>query len=224
MSCKKSVELLPHEISCTQCRKTFSTQKALSRHTKVHSKDKPDISNTASCVVCQKTFAKSYNLKRHQQAAHGLTEKGNVVQNSLGLAVFTTEALVKERVIQKVHAPASVQCNQCNYKAKTKWLLKRHVSKVKDIPESTHNLRIIFDEIKINEVSRKYKMIGDLKVYSTTYYWECSQVVHSTHAHMGCVTRLQVLEKARMHLKRLMAILSVKERCKQKSQLKNSKE
>ena len=84
VSCKKSVELLPHEISCTQCRKTFSTQKALSRHTKVHSKDKPDISNTASCVVCQKTFAKSYNLKRHQQAAHGLTEKGNILQNSLG--------------------------------------------------------------------------------------------------------------------------------------------
>ena len=27
-------------------------------------------------------------------------------------------------------------------------------AKVKDIPESTHNLRIIFDEIKINEVSK----------------------------------------------------------------------
>ena len=128
VSCKKSVELLPHEISCTQCRKTFSTQKALSRHTKVHSKDKPDISNTASCVVCQKTFAKSYNLKRHQQAAHGLTEKGNVVQNSLGMAVFTTEALVKEKVTKPIPAEAlTVQCDQCNYKAKTNWHLKRHM-------------------------------------------------------------------------------------------------
>ena len=59
---------------------------------------------------------------------HGLTEKGNILQNSLGKAVFTTEALVKERVIQKVHAPASVQCNQCNYKAKTRWLLKQHIN------------------------------------------------------------------------------------------------
>ena len=39
-------------------------------------------------------------------------------------------------------------------------------AKVRDIPESTHNLRVIFDAIKINELSKKYKMIGDLKVYN----------------------------------------------------------
>ena len=77
--------------------------------------------------MCQKTFAKSWNLKRHQQDAHGLTEKGNTVQNSAGMAVFTTEALVKETVAEKIPADAiSVQCNQCNYKARTRWLLKRH--------------------------------------------------------------------------------------------------
>ena len=98
------------------------------RHTKVHNKDKPDVPNTTvSCTVCQKTFAKSWNLKRHQQDAHGLTEKGNTVQNSAGMAVFTTEALVKETVTEKIPAEAiSAQCNQCNYKAKTRWLLNRH--------------------------------------------------------------------------------------------------
>ena len=40
-SCKKSMESLPSEKSCKQCRKTFSTQKALKRHTKVHNKDEP---------------------------------------------------------------------------------------------------------------------------------------------------------------------------------------
>ena len=29
-------------------------------------------------------------------------------------------------------------------------------AKVKDIPESTHNLKLIFDEIRINQVSRKF--------------------------------------------------------------------
>ena len=49
------------------------------------------------------------------------------MQNSAGIAVFTTEALVKETVAEKIPADAiSVQCNQCNYKAKTRWLLKRH--------------------------------------------------------------------------------------------------
>ena len=66
VTCKKSMESLPSEKSCKQCRKTFSTQKALERHTKVHNKDKPDVPNTTvSCTVCQKTFAKSWNLKRH---------------------------------------------------------------------------------------------------------------------------------------------------------------
>ena len=102
----------------------FSTQKALKSHTKVHNKDKPDVHTTVSCVVCQKTFAKSWNLKRHRQDSHGLTEKGNTVQNSAGMAVFTTDALVKETVIEKIPAEAiSLQCNQCNYKAKTRWLL-----------------------------------------------------------------------------------------------------
>ena len=51
-------------------------------------------------------------------------------------------------------------------------------AKVKDIPESTHNLRIIFDEIKINEVSKKYKMIGDLKVYNMLLGMQSSGSLH----------------------------------------------
>ena len=77
----------------------FSTHKALKSHTKVHNKDQPDVHTTVSCVVCQKTFAKFWNLKRHQKDAHGLTEKGNTVKNSAGMAVFTTEALVKDTLL-----------------------------------------------------------------------------------------------------------------------------
>ena len=98
------MESLPSKKSCKQ---TFSTHKALERRIKVHNKDKPDVPNTTvSCTVCQKTFAKSWNLKRHQQDAHGITEKGNTVQNSAGMAVFTTEALVKETVAEKIPADA----------------------------------------------------------------------------------------------------------------------
>ena len=41
VTCKKSMESLPSENSCKQCRKAFSSQKALKRHTKVHNKDEP---------------------------------------------------------------------------------------------------------------------------------------------------------------------------------------
>ena len=53
-----------------------------------------------SCVVCKKTFVNRWNMDRHKKNDHGLTERGNVVENSLGIALFTTEALVKETVIK----------------------------------------------------------------------------------------------------------------------------
>ena len=38
-------------------------------------------------------------LKTHTQKAHRLTEKGNVIESSAGIAIFTAEALgVKEKV------------------------------------------------------------------------------------------------------------------------------
>ena len=84
----------------------------------MHNKDKAEVSTiSVHCVVCQKTFSKQWNLKRHQQKEHGLTEKGNIVQNSLGMAVFTTEALVKERVIQKVQ-----NYNVCIYVTPLKYI------------------------------------------------------------------------------------------------------
>ena len=57
VSCKKSVELLPHEISCTQCRKTFSTQKALSRHTK----------STAKTSQIFQTLLHVWSVRKHLQ-------------------------------------------------------------------------------------------------------------------------------------------------------------
>ena len=35
-------------------------------------------------------------MDRHKKNDHGLTERGNVIENSLGIAIFTTEALVKD--------------------------------------------------------------------------------------------------------------------------------
>ena len=51
-------------------------------------------------------------------------------------------------------------------------------AKVREIPESTHNLRVIFDEMKINEVSKKYKIIGDLKVYNMLLGMQSSGSLH----------------------------------------------
>ena len=51
-------------------------------------------------------------------------------------------------------------------------------AKVKDIPESTHNLKLIFDEIRINQVSRKFKMIGDLKIYNMLLGMQSSGSIH----------------------------------------------
>ena len=54
--------------------------------------------SAASCVVGKKTFVNKWNMERHAKKDHGLTEKGNVIENSSGIAIFTTEALVKEKV------------------------------------------------------------------------------------------------------------------------------
>ena len=54
--------------------------------------------SAASCVVGKKTFVNKWNMERHTKKDHGLTEKGNVIENSAGIAIFTTEALVKEKV------------------------------------------------------------------------------------------------------------------------------
>ena len=51
-------------------------------------------------------------------------------------------------------------------------------AKVRDIPENTHNLRVIFDEMKINEVSKKYKIIGDLKIYNLLMGMQSSGSLH----------------------------------------------
>ena len=103
-----AVQQLLFKFACSSCDFKTGTKFNLKRHNVSHfqvkktHRDKPDVPNTTvSCTVCQKTFANSWNLKRHQQDVHGLTEKDNTVQNSAGMAGFTTEALVKETVIEK---------------------------------------------------------------------------------------------------------------------------
>ena len=120
----------PINHSCNLCNKTFSTKKHLTRHKKLHDRTnnaKP-ISDV-SCVVCKKTFVNTWNLNRHTKKDHGLTEIGNVVKNSVGMAVFTTEALVKEKVSKPTHEKQPLQCDQCDYKSLKRNNLTRHMTK-----------------------------------------------------------------------------------------------
>ena len=65
-------------------------------------------------------------MKRHTQKDHGLTEKGNVIENSAGIAIFTTEALVKEKVSETRAKRLLHQCEKCQYSTVQKVHLKRH--------------------------------------------------------------------------------------------------
>lgn len=131
--CNKSLDPNPIAHTCNFCSKTFATKKILTKHTELHNKSKSDKpSKAASCVVCQKTFAKQWNLERHTQKAHGLTEKGNVVENSAGIAIFTTEALVKEKVSETRAERLLHQCEMCQYNTVKKMNLRRHMQNKHD--------------------------------------------------------------------------------------------
>ena len=71
--CNKSLNQNPIDHICNICAKKFSTQKIFS---------------AAFCVVCKKTFVNKWNMERHTQKDHGLTEKGNVIENSAGIAMM----------------------------------------------------------------------------------------------------------------------------------------
>ena len=89
--CKKPLDPNPIDHSCNFCKKIFSTKKILVKHAKSHNRTnnlKP--SSDVSCVVCNKTFVNTLNMERHTNKGHGLTEIGNVVENSVGMAIFTT--------------------------------------------------------------------------------------------------------------------------------------
>ena len=73
-------------------------------------------------------------MERHQKKDHGLTEKDNVVENSAGIAIFTTEALVKETVtqIETRAKKISHQCAQCDYSSNRNANLRQHVQNKHD--------------------------------------------------------------------------------------------
>ena len=74
--------------SCNFCKKRFSTKKILVKHAKLHNiTDNVKPSSDVSCVVCNKTFVNTWNMERHTKKDHGLTEIGNVVLNSVGMAI-----------------------------------------------------------------------------------------------------------------------------------------
>ena len=78
-------------------------------------------------MVCKKTFLNIWNVERHQKKEHGLTEKGNVVENSAGIAMFTTEALVKETVTEKRTEKIRHRCDQCEYNSYKRLNVRTHM-------------------------------------------------------------------------------------------------
>ena len=66
-------------------------------------------------------------LERHTKKDHGLTEKGNVIENSAGIAIFTTEALVKEKVSETRAERLLHQCEMCRNNTVQKANLRRHI-------------------------------------------------------------------------------------------------
>ena len=127
-SCQKSLEPNSSDHPCDLCQKTFSSKKSLNRHSKLHNKSKSETpSSAASCMVCKKTFLNIWNVERHQKKEHGLTEKGNVVENSAGIAMFTTEALVKETVTEKRTEKIRHRCDQCEYNSYKRLNVRTHM-------------------------------------------------------------------------------------------------
>ena len=107
--------------------------------------------------MCKKTFVNTWNLNRHTKKDHGLTEIGNVVKNSVGMAVFTTEALVKEKVSKPTHEKQPLQCDQCDYKSLKRNNLTRHMTKHDGIkkPETRgRKKRMGFSQIEPNAGER----------------------------------------------------------------------
>ena len=125
--CKKSLDQNPIDHSCNFCQKKFSSKKILTRHAKLHNRASNEkTSSEASCVVCKKTFVNTWNMERHTLKDHGLTEKGDVIENSVGIAIFTTEAPVKETVIERRPERLLHQCDMCQYNSVEKANLRRH--------------------------------------------------------------------------------------------------
>ena len=131
--CNRSLNQNPIDHICNICSKKFSTKKILTKHRKLHNKSMCDTPiRAASCVVCKKTFVNKWNMERHTQKDHGLTEKGNVIENSAGIAIFTTEALVKEKVSETRAKRLLHQCEKCQYSTVQKAHLRRHIQNKHD--------------------------------------------------------------------------------------------
>ena len=126
--CNRSLNQNPIDRTCNICSK-----KILTKLYKLHNRIKCDTPiRAASCVVCKKTFVNKWNMERHTQKDHGLTEKGNVIENSAGIAIFTTEALVKEKVSETRAKRLLHQCEKCQYSTVQKAHLRRHIQNKHD--------------------------------------------------------------------------------------------
>ena len=84
--------------SCNLCNKMFPTKKILVKHAKLHNRtNNVEPSSDVSCVVCNKTFVNTWNMERHTKKDHGLTEIGNVVENSVAMDIYSQQKHLSKR-------------------------------------------------------------------------------------------------------------------------------
>jgi hypothetical protein len=134
-SCEQKEQKAKPLHMCNVCYQMFHMKKHLNRHKETHvSREEQDI----SCTVCYKKQSRRDNLKRHMKDKHGITEKGNIVENSAGFVKFETSYLKKAAVeVPMQDSVNEFKCNQCEYKTVRNRNMERHIKKVHELNGKT---------------------------------------------------------------------------------------
>ena len=159
---EKKMSKLEEPIPCSECGKTFPTDKSLKSHyLRFHKTDNREI---FQCDKCEFKTDNKYTLKGHmihrhttstyvtcelcgcklKSAAHNIAKHMRVVhtQHEMIKCEKCGKQLKKihyKSHINKVHSESKHSCHLCNYKAQTSYNLKRHIHRshlgLKEIPK-----------------------------------------------------------------------------------------
>ena len=131
--------------ACTECEKSFSNQYSLNYHVKAcHKKD-----SCFTCLVCEETFKTIAGLCKHKKSAH--TKKVTIKCRYCEINLNSRSNLNRHK--QEIHCKGtrfdtsrikvslySFACDQCDFVAKRKFHLLRHVKNKHETDEQSKNL------------------------------------------------------------------------------------